>query len=466
MNAKYILACGLLLIAASKEVSAQANIQTLAPSPIWASEGSFLNPALLKNTSGFHLNVGPFMGLNLRVTNNFLAAGGVLDFARDYDDDNINFGPVRDMIDNLRDRNELSFHSDFTLFHANFGIGKPKNQFRMGLSVRQHAHASVTVNDEFINMLYKGNKQYAGQTVYFEPEVSTIAYTDFGVALSKTFTKGALSITPAVRLRYLIGEFAAHSKSSRLGFYTAEDGSYISLSGKVEGDAGGVINFEKLIEGEELDDMDYDNISNALGRGFALDLGATVTYKNITLSIAAVDNGAIRFNKDAGWHFQSQNTHINWEGYNFVAGPNGMEESSEWDPVEDLDIQTSNKEFRTRLGSKLTFNGNYGIKSRLDKRGHSYFKHNVGLSIVQGFSNRYNAASSPWTTLYYQYNWTNRVSAGVNVNQFRNIVDLGANVGFKLGVLQLGLGTNSLMGAINPYRSRQADFFFTLGFRF
>ncbi len=464
MNFKYLLYTSLIACGSTIQASAQANIQTLAPTPIWASEGSFLNPSYLKNTRGFQLNIAPFMGLNLRVTNNFAAAGTILDYVEQAGNDDVNFGPIHSLMDNLRNKNSVEVHSDFTLLNANFKLGKAAKAINFGFSVRQHAHMNMTVNDDFFRLMYGGNKQFAGQTVTLRPEISSIAYTDIGLAASKTISVGALKITPGVRLRYLVGNAAFQTNKTQINFFTEQNGEYIEVDGKIDANGGGMIDFDKLINDGEFETN--DKIGKSMGRGFALDLGATVEYKNLSLSLASIDNGSIRFKDNAAWHISSQNTAVRWEGYDIVASQEGVEFSDNFEPLESLEVETERKAFSTSIGSKITFNGNYGLKSKVDKKKNAYYLHNVGLSYVQGFKNQYNASTSPWTAIYYQMNLKNKFTIGANFNNYRNVSDFGANVGVRFAGINLGLGTNSLFAAVNRNASKQVDFFFHLGFAF
>lgn len=453
-----------MLFSSAFQAMSQANIQTLTPGPVWATEGSFLNPSYLKNTKGFQLNVGPFMGFNMRVTNNFVAAGTIIDYVDQAGNDDVNFGPIHAMMDNLRKRNSVEMHTDITLLHANFKVGKAEKAINFGLSVRQHGHMNMTVNDDVFKLLYGGNKQFAGKTVSFTPEVSSIAYTDIGLAASKTINVGPLKVTPGVRLRYLLGTAAFHTNQTKINFFTEQNGEYIQVEGQVNAKAGGIVNFDRLINDGEWETN--DNIGKSLGRGFALDLGATVEYKNITLSLASIDNGSIGFKDNAAWHISSQNTSVRWEGYDIVASQDGVSFSENFEPLESLDVQTERKAFSTGIGSKITFNGNYGLKLKKDKKGMSYYMHNAGLNYVQGFKNQYNASTSPWTSIYYQMNLKNKFTLGANFNNYRNISDLGANIGIRVAAINLGLGTNSLFAAVNRNSSKQVDFFFQFGFAF
>lgn len=310
------------------------------------------------------------------------------------------------------------------------------------------------------NLIYKGNKQYVDQTLELAPATDLLSYTDFGVAASKTFAYKKLSITPAIRLRYLLGNAAMYTEDSKLQFYTAPDGEYLELGGQLNGYGGGSLNFKQLIEDG---DMETDGMTKRFGKGFAFDIGTTVTYKNLSFSLASIDNGSIGFKNKNGWHMASQKSNVRWDGYDVNAEESEENSKSGFNALESIDVTAEEKEFSTKIGSKITFNGNYGYKLKMDNKENPYYQHNFGLSYIQGFNNKYNASTAAWTAIYYQHNVNNRLTAGINYNRIGNINDIGLNVGLNIGVLNLGIGSNSVLTAINPYAGKQLDFFFQLG---
>jgi len=441
---------------------AQANIQMLAPNPVMAGEASFLNPAYLKDTRKFQLNIAPFMAANVHLSNNFVSAGAIIDYLGE--GDKFDFGPVNAMMDNLRDNNSVSFHSDFTLFHLNFRVGGAEKPWHVGLSVRQHAHANITFNDDFFRLAYGGNKQFAGRKAVLRPETSAIGYTDVGLALSRTLHIGDLRLTPAIRMRYLLGNAAMYTQTSEVGVYTAPDGGYVEIESTISGHGGGMIDFAKLVDNGELELN--DDVAQSFGRGIGFDIGATVEYKNLSLSLASIDNGTIRFKDNAAWKIASLNSTTRWDGYDVVASTENVDFVDSFKPLESLELETTGQDFKTGIGSKISFNGNYGLALKRDRKDNEYYAHNFGLNWIQGFTNRYNASTAPWTSVYYQMNLGNRFALGANINNHRNITDFGGNIGVRFGGLNLGLGTNSFLTAMDRHSSKQADFFFHLGLAF
>lgn len=439
------------------QTQAQSNIQTMSSRTVFGAEASFLNPSFLKDTRGFQLNIGPFMGANLLIGNNFQSIGNVLDLVKNdtKSDGSANFEPIHALMGSLRPTNKVWMHTDLTLLHATFRIGKPEKAMNVGISIRQHISANFSLNDAFLKMLYQGNKQFAGQTVYFSPRISAISYTDMGVALSKTLKVGDFSLTPGVRLRYLLGNAAIYTKKADLSFYTQEHGEYIDLGGDLDASTGG-IGFN------DFDDLDMKNLTKDFGTGWALDLGVTAEYKNLSFSLASIDNGSIGFKKDNSWNISSSES-VRWEGYDILAQYEGRENTEFLDKYE---IDTIKQAFRTGIGSKLTLNANYGLKEDTDKKGRIFYKHNLGLSYIQGFANKYNASNSAYYAFYYQYVYKNKMSAGVNLNGYGSVTDMGFNVGARVVGLNLGIGTNNVFTLLNTKNGKQVSLFFMLGFAF
>lgn len=451
----------LLLCAASQLTFAQANIHSLAPNAMLNANAVFLNPSYLRNVQGLQVN---FLSGNFKVANNFVSAHTILSYAKERSKDDMDFRPIHEMMGNLKKNNSILANFDLTLLNASFRVGKPKDYIHIGISLRQHFSTNITFNDQLFKLIYGGNKQFAGQSIELMPDVSAISYTDFGVAASKSFMVNEFKITPAVRLRYLLGNAAVYTKNTSLSFYTEEMGEYIEAEGVIEGYSGGVANFSEVINGGEV--QTSDDFMKAMGRGFAFDLGVTAEYKNITVSIASIDNGFIRFKEHSGWIFRSTQTSIRSEGYDVTINSQDPPESQFADPIKEMDIRSKNQSFSTSIGSKLTLNANYGLLQRTDNNGYNYFKHNVGISYIQGFANKYNANSSPIIALYYQYNIFNWLSVGGNYNNFRNIHDIGANFGVRARNFDFGVATNGLFALFNQHLSKQLDLGFTFSFTF
>jgi hypothetical protein len=144
-----------------------------------------------------------------------------------------------------------------------------------------------------------------------------------------------------------------------------------------------------------------------------------------------------------------------------IANQDGVEVSE--GITDALDLKRENRDFNAYIGSKITFNGNYGLKEKTDRKGYRYYIHNAGVSYIQGFQNRFNASTIPMYSIYYQLNIWNRITAGVNYNSFGNVSDMGMNVGFRLAGFNVGVGSNSLFAAINRDASKQVNLFFLLG---
>lgn len=446
-----------ILLALAIQTQAQTNIQTMSAKTIFGAEASFLNPSFLKDTRGFQLNFGPFMGANILVGNNFESIGNIIDLAKSENKsgDDVNFAPIHSLMDNLKPINKVWAQVDFTLLNATFRVGKPGKSLNVGLSLRQHVNGNISLNDEFLRLLYEGNKQFAGQTVKFSPRISTMAYTDIGTALSKTLKVGDFSLTPGIRVRYLLGNAALYTQKADLSFYTEPNGEYIELGGNLNASTGAV-------DFNNTDNLILKNLTHSFGNGFAIDLGITAEYKNMSFSIASIDNGSIRFKKDNAWNVTSTGA-TRWDGYDILAEHEGRVNDGIFG---EYTVDTVKKEFRTGIGSKITLNGNYGIQESIDKKGNKFYKHNLGISYIQGLSNKYNATTAPQYALYYQYILKNRYSAGININGYENVTDLGFNIGARIAGLNVGLGTNNLTSIIDLHSGKQASLFFMLGFAF
>jgi len=449
----------------AKPAGAQAPIQSMNANPVMADEASFLNPAYLKNTGRLRVNIAPFLNGHIQAANSLLSTNDLINMFKSGDEESAGSRPISRAISNIQSQNTVNAMLDLTLLHVTSQFGSANNPWHAGFSVRQHIQSQVKANDEFLRLLFEGNKQYAGTSISIEPRINMLSYADFGFSLSKTLTVSGFRITPAVRLRYLLGEGVIHTNQTALTLYTEENGEYLDVSGQLDGYAGGVINIGKIINVD--DDSEDDDISRTpAGKGIGFDLGVTIEYKNLSLSLASIDNGKIKFKDESAWYISSQNTSYRWEGYDISADINGQEASGNFSPFDSLDLKAIQEDFTVKIGSKFTVNANYGLKKKTDKKGMSYFNHNVGFSMIAGAKSRFNPEKPNWMTIYYQYNLANHLTLGVNYNKCLGAGDIGANFGFRVAGLNIGLGSNSLLALLNPDKSRKANAFFHLGFAF
>lgn len=454
MRIIYIVSIISLLLIGS--VNAQSNIQTMGASNIFSNEAAFLNPAFLKDNKRFQLNVIPLGTGHFHLSNNFTTAAGVLEML---DIGEYAASNPSDLMNRIKKNNFVNTQMDFTLLHLNFRIAK----INFGISARQHISANLGINGDFLRLVYGGNKQFAGQRASFDPNLSMIAYTDLGFAVSRTINVGDLKITPGLRVRYLLGEGMVYTGKTTVGIYTEENGEYLDIDGKLSVYGAGPIDVEELVRGNANFNLDLDDLlENKLGHGFALDFGATVEYKNLSVSLASINNGNLTFKE--GLHLSSPNINLRFEG---IDAFNSDDELSYYKKIlDEVDMETNTERISTNIGSKITFNANYGLIGKTDKRENNYFMHNFGVSYIQGVTNRFSANSSPLYSVYYQFNLANRISVGVNYNGQGGVHDMGMNFGFRLLAMNFGFGTNSLFALTNPQHGTQANGFIQFGLAF
>lgn len=446
----------------AKTAGAQAPIQSMNANPVMADEASFLNPAYLKNTGRLQVNIVPFMNGHIQAANSLLSTNDLINMFKTGDEKSSR--PIRRALNNVQTQNTVNAMLDLTLLHVTSQFGDSASPWHAGFSVRQHIQSQVKANDEFLRLLFEGNKQYAGTSISLEPRINVLSYADFGISLSKTLTASGFRITPALRLRYLMGEGVIHTNQTALTLYTEENGEYLDVSGHLDGYAGGMINIGQVINNDDSEDEDISR--TPAGKGIGFDLGVTVEYKNLSLSLASIDNGKIKFKGESAWYISSQNTSYRWEGYDISSDINGQEASGNFSPFDSLDLKATQEDFAVKIGSKFTVNANYGLKQKTDKKGTSYFNHNFGFSMIAGAKSRFNPEKPNWLAIYYQYNLANHLTLGFNYNKCLGVSDIGANFGFRVAGLNIGLGSNSLLAVINPEKSRKANVFFHLGFAF
>lgn len=454
MKKIYILFISILF---SQFSNAQINISSLHNQNA-DLENSFLNPSLVGNEyKDFKFSLMP---IYVNFGNNFTSAGDVMDYVKEFnqtgDSIQINTASIISIMKNLKKTNMIYAGADISILNIGFNIHRNRKEFlQCQLSARQHVQANISFPEELFNLFYKGNKYYENETIDILPKINAIQYADYGLNVAKSFDLKlrdtlALKIKPAIRLRYLVGNAHVSTQNSSLDIYTASDGRYIdaTLNGQV---------LQSYIDESTFENLNGKSITNALskgaGRGMAVDLGVTAKLNDqISASVSLVDNGSIKFKKNA--YTITSNSTYRWEGYDWNQNVDTF-----FNQKDLLKLDSTAGDYKVNIGSKLMISGSYGFGKKIKfKRYLNHYHHTVSLFYVQGFKNYLNATKSPLLSVGYSYRLKNILNAGVNASVGGlTRTSLGAHVHFGLGPLHIGLATNSLGYLLSKYNARGVD---------
>lgn len=111
-----------------------------------------------------------------------------------------------------------------------------------GISGRQHNSAKFT--KDLFSLVFKGNKQFAGQTIKLDPfQYTSFDYQSYSLGLDKSFSKNKLHAW--IGFSGIRAGTFRHIKADKLSLYTEQDGAFIEADADFEfrqtGGAPGII---------------------------------------------------------------------------------------------------------------------------------------------------------------------------------------------------------------------------------
>jgi hypothetical protein len=396
--------------------------------------------------------------------NNFISANNLQQLS--------NSGSLsNDYIDNILRKSPkeatLWAGADIPVMNLFFNVNKKAREpfLSFGLGVREKIDFNFNLNKDLLSLMYKGNKQFADQTVNLSPSVNFLFYNEYFFAAAAQFklfktdsTKG-ITIKPAMRLRYLNGMASIYMPDSHIDMYTHPDGRYIDFTTTLEANMSTSVDTPDA-EGV-LENIDLGSVKSS-GKGLGIDLGVGVTLlENLQVHAALIDMGSINFTRNT----------INYtknDSYTY----DGIDIDTKGDPISTAKLESflqpekTYNSYKMPLPTRLVLSGFYGLKHKT-KRKVPYYVHNVSLTYVQGFRNYLSATKHPTLNLGYAYSLGNMVNTGVNFTLGGlNKVMAGAHMGFRLGAIKLGFASNNVLPIITTKAGRGTDVNLYLGFYF
>ena len=359
--------------------------------------------------------------------------------------------------------------ADIPLLNVFFNVNK-KNHKRFlsfGLGMREKIDFNFNLNKDLLSLIYKGNKQFAGQkNNNLAPSLNFLFYNEFFLAAAGQFqlfkndtAHFPITIKPALRLRYLNGMASIYMPEANINMYTEKDGRFIDLTTALEANMSASVDTPDF--SSAIGDINLQSFKGA-GKGFGLDLGVGVTLlENLQIHVAMIDMGSIHFKRNVINY--TKNATTRFDGIDI----NEKGEAINTAELNDLiEPDKSYNSYKQPLPTRLVLNGFYGLKQKV-KRRVQYYEHNITFTYVQGFRNYLSATKRPTINLGYAYNLKNLVNTGIGFTfGGLNKVQAGAQLGLRLGAVKLGFASNNILPIITAKAGRGTDFNMYLGFYF
>ncbi len=460
MNKHFLLIIG--LVCSGQLLKAQFNFAQIQNQQTHNLAAAQL-PSLLgddtKNLEVYLFN--PYLGF----ANNVIAAADIEQLSGS---GNLSNAYLDDLLAKMPKQGTVWAGADIPLLNVFFNINKKGNTpfLSFGLGMREKIDFNLNLNKDLLSLVYKGNKQFAGQTINLSPSVNFLFYNEYFLAAAGNFqvkVPGSkiklIGVKPALRLRYLTGLASVYMPDASIDMYTDPEGRFIRMQTKLEANMSSSVDTPDVES--TLGDVKLSSMKGP-GKGFGIDLGVGVTLLDrLQLHAALTDIGRIRFTKNTINY--RKNASYTYEGVNL---DENEEDISTSDFEQLIQPEKTYESYDQGLPTRFILSGFYG-SGKKTRRKVDYYAHNVSFTYVQGFKNYLSATVHPAFNIAYAYNLKNMLNIGLGFTfGGLNKIQTGAQMGLRLGAVKLGFASNNLLPLIDSRSGRGTDFNAYLGFYF
>jgi hypothetical protein len=423
----------LLALFASSVVHAQIDLSTYTLSDTW--QANQLNPAFGARFSGLQIGlpgVRNDLGLSNLTFNDFVRS----ESDGNYVDADVAIAQL-DPLDNV-----LTERLDLETVGVGIGLGG----FFVSLQHRLRYVAYVNFPQTLPQLIWQGNAQFIGQTIDFGPDFELNGYHE--IALGGALPLGE-NLRLGARVKLLSGIANTSTSSSELRLTTGEDNYDLLVEGDYRVNASGALQYNGF---EDLGlDFPFGRVSSdkLLGSntGLAFDLGVDAQFGALELSASVLDLGG-----QIDWDKEVNNYTIDaarsYQGLDVVRDI--FEDSLSFGGILDTlqreyEPTESSTAFSTELSTKYYFRIGYRLTEQLT----------IGGIF---FGEQYRGAFDPAAALTGNYQVNNRLQVGALLAFRRdNFDNLGLNLAYRLGPLQLILATDNVITVFTPKNSTQTS---------
>ncbi|WP_157558602.1 DUF5723 family protein [Microscilla marina] len=356
-------------------------------------------------------------------------------------------------------------------------------RFTISAEINERVEGNIFLSKTLAQFAWKGNKQFAGQTV----DLGRVGGTGFwlrefvaGFAAPVRIGKRAkigftqkklrpqeMTLRIGGRIKVLEGMMAFRTSRFSGNMTTAVDGS--SLGFDIDYQLNGALPYDRInADGNPV--LDAENPANPLtvrGRGLGFDAGATFTFQNrVSISASLLDIGMVRYTKQTlNYTVQDQFT---FEGVPITlgVGNNNLTDSTQ-SFVDSLTARftptPTQNSFNMALPMRLALQFEYKIPAK-DRKGRSFNLHHFYATYVQGFTELGTATRRPSMQLGYNLNLFTIANFGLATSfGGHNAFAMSGYFSFRAGPVRLGVGSSALTYLVSKDNTTGADISFNLG---
>ena len=422
-----------LFCLATAGLRAQIDLSTYTLSDTW--QANQLNPAFGARLTGFRIGlpgVRNDLGLSNLTYNDIVRTEG----DRAFIDADALIARLDPVDNTLTERLDLE----------TIGVGMTVGGVFLSLQHRLRYVAYVNVPKTLPQLIWEGNAQFIGQTVDFGPDFDLTGYHE--VALGGAFSLGEF-FRVGGRVKLLSGIANTSTPRTELTLTTGEENYELTMDGNYRLNNSGTLDFngyESLALDFQFGRLGTEGLFSR-NTGLAFDLGFDAQFGPLELSASVLDlNGRV------DWQENVNNYTIDsprrYQGLDVARDI--FEDSLSFDSLLDslqrqYEPTETSEGYTTELSTKYYFRVGYQLNERLT----------AGAVF---FGESYRGDFDPAAAVTGNYRLSDRWQFGALLAYRReSFSNLGLNITFGAGPLQLMAATDNVITAFRPRDSRQAS---------
>ncbi|RYZ87726.1 MAG: hypothetical protein EOP04_11025, partial [Proteobacteria bacterium] len=278
-------------------------------------------------------------------------------------------------INRLRPINNIGAGLDMDWFGFSYKIEKEDEEVvTISAMITDRAAANLLYSKNLAQLLWKGNKQFAGQNINLGPlSVNAFHLREYALGAAMPIdVSDKFTVRAGMRLKYLQGIDALYMPKSDAHLFTEQDGRYLEFDMDYE--------MHTTLQDREDGSSGYDG--TPIGSGFGTDLGITANFDDrFSGSFSLLDLGFITYRENTKMY--GIQTKVRYEG----AEVNNLFDDPEFEVMEEIEDklegeESTNEKFTMPTSTKIMLQGEYIIGAETKKHGREYNKGTAYFTYV------------------------------------------------------------------------------------
>lgn len=342
------------------------------------------------------------------------------------------------MLSKLKDNNYLEAAIQPDLLSFGFAF-KKKNY--ISFNITEKVNLRFRYPKGLMNFVGKGNGALLGEELKFNIGVDFTHYREYGLGYARKVND---KLTVGGKLKYLYGMENIQTKESDLSITTDPNDFSILAKANIFINAS----IDTTFGDEGFSASEY--ALKKKNHGFGIDLGGAYKLnEKFTFSASIIDLGFIKWKEDVQ-NFQSNDPNAQFEFNGFDMNDLMDSDTTNGGPMEEFTdslntifkIDTASNAYSTSLSTQIYLGANYNFTDKVNA-GVLFYSKIYDKKIHPALSLSFNQKIGRWLNYSVSYSMYNR--------SFNNI---GLGIGLNLGPIQLYLVSDNVLGAIFPQNTK------------